>query len=67
MLPMPLLRPRRLTPGQTVGLVAPSAAPNDPEHIRFAIETLESLGFRVRPGVDLDDTVGLLDILEGRP
>ena len=50
MLPMPLIRPRRLSPGQTVGLVAPSSAPNEPEHIRFAIETLESLGFRVRPG-----------------
>jgi muramoyltetrapeptide carboxypeptidase len=49
----PLLRPRRLQAGQTVGLVAPSSAPNDPEHIRFAIETLESLGFRVRPGAHL--------------
>jgi muramoyltetrapeptide carboxypeptidase len=58
MLAMPLLRPRRLTPGQTVGLVAPSAAPNDPEHIRFAIETLESLGFRVRPGAHLFDRDG---------
>ena len=58
MLAMPLLRPRRLTPGQTVGLVAPSAAPNEPEHIRFAIETLESLGFRVRPGAHLFDRDG---------
>ena len=57
---MPLLRPRRLTPGQTVGLVAPSAAPNDPEHIRFAIETLESLGCRVRPGAHLCDRDGYL-------
>ena len=55
---MPLLRPRRLTPGQTVGLVAPSAAPNDPEHIRFAIDTLESLGFRVRPGAHVFDRDG---------
>jgi muramoyltetrapeptide carboxypeptidase len=55
---MPLLRPRRLLPGQTIGLVAPSSAPNEPEHIRFAIEMLESLGFRVRPGANLFDRDG---------
>jgi len=55
---MPLLRPRRLLPGQTIGLVAPSSAPNEPEHIRFAIETLESLGFRVRAGAHLFDRDG---------
>src|SRR5262245_41864935 len=57
---MPLLRPRRLAPGHTVGLVAPSSAPNEPENIRFAIETLESLGFRVRPGAHLFDREGYL-------
>ena len=60
MLPMPLIRPRRLSPGQTIGLVAPSSAPNDPEQIRFAIETMESLGFRVRPGAHLFDRDGYL-------
>jgi muramoyltetrapeptide carboxypeptidase len=55
---MPLLRPRRLLPGQTVGLVGPSSAPNEPEHIRFAIEMLESLGFRVKPGEHLFDRDG---------
>jgi len=54
MLAMPtLVRPRRLSPGSTVGLVAPSSAPNEPEDIRFAIATLESLGYRVRPGAHL--------------
>ena len=57
---MPLIRPRRLSPGQTVGLVAPSSAPNEPEDIRFAIETLESLGFRVRPGAHVFDRQGYL-------
>jgi len=27
-------------------MVAPSAAPNEPERIRFAIDTIESLGSR---------------------
>jgi muramoyltetrapeptide carboxypeptidase len=57
---MSLLRPHRLAPGQTIGIVAPSAAPNEPERIRFAIETVESLGFKVRPGAHLFDREGYL-------
>ena len=55
---MPVLRPPRLSPGQTIGLVGPSSAPNEPEHIRFAIEMVESLGVRVRPGAHLFDRDG---------
>jgi len=57
---MPLLRPRRLAAGQTIGLVAPSSAPNEPERVRFAIETIESLGLRVKPGAHLADRDGYL-------
>jgi muramoyltetrapeptide carboxypeptidase len=41
-------------------MVAPSAAPNEPERIRFAIDTLESLGFKVKPGAHLFDRDGYL-------
>lgn len=54
----PLIRPRRLSAGQTVGLVAPSSAPNEPEHVRFALDTLESLGFRVKPGAHVFERDG---------
>jgi muramoyltetrapeptide carboxypeptidase len=57
---MPLLRPRRLAPGQIIGMVAPSAAPNEPERIRFAIDTVESLGFKVKPSAHLFDRDGYL-------
>src|SRR4026208_1888373 len=57
---MPLLRPRRLAAGQTIGLVAPSSAPNEPDRIRFATETIESLGFRVKPGAHVSDRDGYL-------
>ena len=57
---MPLLKPRRLAPGQTIGLVAPSSAPNEPDRIRFAAETIESLGFRVQSGAHLRDRNGYL-------
>src|SRR5215470_1827147 len=54
------LRPRRLAPGQTIGIVAPSAAPNEPERIRYAIETVESLGFKVKAGAHVFDRDGYL-------
>jgi muramoyltetrapeptide carboxypeptidase len=41
-------------------MVAPSAAPNEPERIRFAIDTMESLGFKVKPGAHLYDREGYL-------
>jgi muramoyltetrapeptide carboxypeptidase len=41
-------------------MVAPSAAPNEPERIRFAIDTVESLGFKVKPGTHLYDRDGYL-------
>jgi muramoyltetrapeptide carboxypeptidase len=41
-------------------MVAPSAAPNDPERIRFAIDTVESLGFKVKPAAHLFDRDGYL-------
>ena len=41
-------------------MVAPSAAPNEPERIRFALDTLESLGFKVKPGAHLFDRDGYL-------
>ena len=47
---MKLIKPPRLMPGQTIGLVAPSSAFDDPEEIRAAQETIESLGFRVKLG-----------------
>ena len=44
------VKPKRLASGQTVGLVAPSSNAWEDEDIRFAIETVESLGYRVKPG-----------------
>ncbi len=41
-------------------MVAPSAAPNEPGRIRFAIDTVESLGFKVKPGAHLFDRDGYL-------
>ena len=55
-----LTKPARLGPGQTIGIAAPSSPTNEPEGIRFAIETVESLGFRVKPAPHLFDRNGYL-------
>lgn len=48
-----LLRPRRLQPGMTVGLVTPASNVWEDEDIRFACDVVESLGFKVKEGNNL--------------
>ena len=45
-----LLKPRRLETGMTIGLVAPASNSATNAGIRFAMDIVESLGFRVKPG-----------------
>lgn len=47
------LKPRRLEPGMTVGLIAPASPPDEKEGIRFAIDVIRSLGFKVKEGEHL--------------
>ncbi|WP_077035975.1 LD-carboxypeptidase [Pelomonas sp. KK5] len=46
----PTLVPRRLQPGDTVGLVSPANASWSSDDFDYAIETLKALGFQVREG-----------------
>ncbi|MFG6464265.1 LD-carboxypeptidase [Roseateles sp. DXS20W] len=41
---------RRLRPGDTIGLVSPANATFEREPLRMAIESLQALGFQVKPG-----------------
>jgi muramoyltetrapeptide carboxypeptidase len=50
---LPLLKPRRLREGITVGVVAPSSPAAENELVRYAIELVESFGFKARPGKHL--------------
>lgn len=45
-----ILKPRRLSKGDTVGLVAPASNEIEDEDIRIAADIVESLGFRARLG-----------------
>jgi muramoyltetrapeptide carboxypeptidase len=44
------LKPPRLEPGMTVGLVAPAGASSNREEVRYAGDVLRSLGYRVKEG-----------------
>ncbi len=46
----PPLRAPRLRPGDTLGLVSPANATFEREPLKIAIESLQALGFKVKPG-----------------
>lgn len=47
-LPPMLIRPRHLSPGDTLGVIAPASAPPDPRSIDRSVGVLEQLGFKVK-------------------
>jgi muramoyltetrapeptide carboxypeptidase len=50
-----MLKPRRLAPGATIGLIAPASSSLEDEGIRFSIDLVRSLGFEVRTGAHIFD------------
>jgi muramoyltetrapeptide carboxypeptidase len=46
-------KPKRLSPGDTIGLVAPSSPASNDEAVRFSGDLLRSLGFKVKEGEHL--------------
>src|SRR5262245_60996330 len=55
---MEVIKPKRLEKGQTIGIVAPASPCNEDKQIHFALETIESMGFRVKEGRHLFDRHG---------
>lgn len=53
-----LIKPKRLSPGDTVGLVLPASAAFDAEDVTFAREQMEALGFKVVVGPHATDKWG---------
>lgn len=59
--PVPaIVRPRRLAPGDGVGLVAPANATFESVDVQVATESLQALGLRVQVGPHLTDRHGYL-------
>ncbi len=55
-----LIKPARLKAGDTVGLIAPASAAFEPKTIREGVETLQSLGFKVKTGKHIKEKYGYL-------
>ena len=55
-----MIKPHRLVPGQTIGLVAPASAPAEPDVVRFAADVIRSFGMHVRIGAHVFNRSGYL-------
>lgn len=55
-----IVKPPRLQPGDTVGLIAPASGAFEPATIREGVETLQSLGFKVKTGKYIKEKYGYL-------
>ena len=51
---------KKLQPGMTVGVIAPSSAPFERSEVRIALDIVESLGFKAQPGKNLYKRRGYL-------
>lgn len=55
-----LIRPKRLQPGDTIGIIAPASAPPDPKTIDRSVAVLENLGFKVKLAPNVRKRLGFL-------
>src|SRR5512137_1024506 len=53
-------KPNRLSPGDTVGIVAPASAPPDPKNIDRSVAVLERLGFKPKLAPNVRQRWGFL-------
>ncbi len=51
---------KKLQPGMTIGVIAPSSAPFERSEVRIALDIVESLGFKAQPGKNLYKRRGYL-------
>ena len=57
---MKLLKPERLCPGDTAGIIAPSSPPQDPAAVDRAVDALERFGFIPKLAENVRDRHGFL-------
>jgi muramoyltetrapeptide carboxypeptidase len=58
--PGTFLKPHRLQPGDTLGIVAPASPPSDPKDVDRALEQVERLGFKPKLGRHVRSRHGFL-------
>lgn len=57
---MKLLKPARLSLGDTIGIIAPASAPPDPKAVDRAAEALERFGFKPKLGKNVRARLGFI-------
>jgi muramoyltetrapeptide carboxypeptidase len=57
---LPLIKPKHLEPGDTVGIVSPASATFEPVDVQIARESLEALGLKVELGEHMMERHGYL-------
>jgi muramoyltetrapeptide carboxypeptidase len=55
-----VIKPERLCPGDTIGLIAPASAPPDPKAVDRAAAALEKLGYRPKLGKNIRARLGFI-------
>jgi len=55
-----MIKPHKLQPGMTLGIIAPASAARDPLHVDLAIAGIEALGLKAKAGKHLRDRRGYL-------
>ena len=57
---MKLIIPKRLSPGDTLGIIAPASAPPNPKNVDRAIAVLEKLGYQTKLAPNVHKRLGYL-------
>jgi len=55
-----LIRPKHLSPGATLGIIAPASAPPDPKKVDRALAVLEKLGYKTKLAPNVHQRLGYL-------
>jgi muramoyltetrapeptide carboxypeptidase len=55
-----IVKPRRLKPGDTIGLIEPASATFESMKIEIAVEAVEAMGFKAKPAPHISDRYGYL-------
>jgi len=57
---MGIIKPKRLKPGDTIGIISPASSPDDLTKINSGVSYLEKLGYRVEVGKNVGSQEGYL-------
>ena len=60
MLPMGIIKPKRLKTGDVIGIISPASSPDDLTRINRGVQYLEKLGYRVEVGKNVGSQDGYL-------